>query len=256
MDNTIYRQHIYFDEPVPFGESKNIKIYPIRMRDYPKFLGLSTVLIQDIYSTPDPEIIQMKYLEYIFKYSNEKNQFIAMLIYVLSMVLKVSLDDILFSTARNILSVRYKTDEGDINEVIDASDFEEIRKIIAVQNNLEIPNFKIDKRIRKSQEEAARIRSNSKKEATLEDYMISLVAATGISFDKIYGMTARKFFKLLERIDLKINYEILFSAQMSGLVTFKNKNVVKHWLSHIEKNEFDGLMPLSELERKTGQSKS
>ncbi len=63
MSNNKYEKYTTFDSPIPY---KSLLIYPATMRDYFEFMASSPVLLMDIYSVPDPNILSMKYLEYLF----------------------------------------------------------------------------------------------------------------------------------------------------------------------------------------------
>jgi len=240
-----YDIYTFFDKSVPF---KKFHIKPVRIKDYVEFFAVSDVIVQDIYSLPDPHIISMKYLDYLIEMNTEENSFMGKLAYLLMLVIEEDISPSSFSHV--ILDEKnYLVIDG---EFIDGKDFEELRIIISEQNGIEIPNHLIDRRIRVAQAEARAIRAkmDGAKPATLEDYILSVVASTGIPVDSVYDMTIRKFNKLIQRIDHMKHYEIFLSASMSGFVKFKNKNAVTHWLSSLEKDEFENTMSYDELEAK------
>ena len=53
----------------------------------------------------------------------------------------------------------------------------------------------------------------------------------------IYDLTIRKFEKILQRVDAKLHYQIYLSASMSGFVSFKDENAIKHWMNDLSKND-------------------
>ena len=59
-----------YDEPVRY---KNLKIYPIRVRDSVDFYTCAECLQLDKNSIPDARIISMTYLDYMLSASNEDN---------------------------------------------------------------------------------------------------------------------------------------------------------------------------------------
>lgn len=245
-----YEEYLYFDKPIPMGD---FTLHPIKMDEYPKFMWLSSILTIDVYSIPDPKILKMKYLEYLMRHHTAENGYIPMLANLLSMSFRVDVNDFGWLKENELLFVMGKKEDGEkYPMVIDPQMFDAMRLLIAEQNNIIIPNHKIDKRIRASQEDARALRAkiDGKKQATIEEYMVSVAGATGIPFENIYSMSVRKFFMLLERLDLEKHYNIYKTAQTSGFVKFKNESVIKHWLSHIKRDEFDGLMALSALEGK------
>ena len=195
----------------------------------------------------------MKYLEYLFhikEYDEELKRntypYLDILYLLFQMVLKLEDDDrIEFFEPDGISSFRIGKD------VFDKTDFEIIREIIIEQNSLSPPNHKIDKVLREKMEEARAIRAkmNGNKKASMEDQMIALMTSTGISLDDVYNLTIRKFSKALERVDHTLHYKIYLAASMSGMVKFKNKSFIKHWLTNLEKDEFSELLDYDSVEK-------
>ena len=243
--------NMFYDEPVSF---KGLKLYPVKMRKYFQFFTVADILVIDKNSIPDINIISKTYLAYLIEESNSDNLHIDKL----DVVLRLALKD--YESERKI---RFLTDnnggcfiEIDDNIVLDSKDFEYIRTVIANQNVLSIPNEKIEKSLRDAMEESNRVRQKiqGNKTASLEDQMIAVMISTGIAMEDIYGMTIRKFTKAIERIDHKLHYELYLAATLNG-TTFKGKSPVKHWLSDLERDKFEGLVKYEEIESKIAGAK-
>lgn len=231
MDITYY---LTYDLPVPY---KNIKIYPLKVTDYLLFNVYAQCLTIDKNSIPDPKIIQMTYLEYLYRLLLEdpiKNPYLIWFDRLLAMCLKDEED---FEDPQKSIK-RYEFNEKEkpffkINdEIYTSDDFEEIRTIIAQQNMLELIDENISKEVRDSLEEAREFKRRlaGEKPATTEEYITALSVATGWSIDYIYSLTIRKFVKSIKRMDTLIHYKIYLAASMSGMVEFKDKSFIKHWL--------------------------
>lgn len=224
---------ITFDLPIPY---KNIKIYPVTVRNYGDFMGYSECLTMEKNSIPDPKIISMTELEYMchLLQTGEK-PYLFWFDKILSLCLK---DEKGFEDIKESMG-RYRYDEkgkpffiiGKDNYT--GKDFEEIKRIICIQNIVELPDENISKEVRNSLEKAKEYKRKIAGEvpATLEDYIISLATLTGWDFDYIYNMSIRKFTKCLRRLDMYIHYKIFLSSAMSGMVEYKDKSFIKHWLS-------------------------
>jgi len=65
-------------------------------------------------------------------------------------------------------------------------------------------------------------------------------------------MTIRKFLKSIRRMDNLIHYKIYLAASMSGMVEFKDKSFIKHWLSQLDdENKYsDVSVDLDEIQDK------
>lgn len=247
-----------FDLPVPY---KKILLYPVTVRDYIDFSLYSRCLLLDKNSIPDPKIISMTDLEYIY-YSTmenaEEHPYILLFDRLLSLCLKD--DDSFGDIAKSLERYEYTKEKEPkpyfiINEEkYYSDDFDEIKKIIAEQNSLTLIDENISKEVRDSLEKA---REYKKKlsgggEVTIEDYIVSLSIATGWTMNYIYSLTARKFLKSIRRTDALIHYKIYLTASMSGMVEFKDKSFIKHWLSSLEdENKYDDVsVDLEEVQDK------
>lgn len=246
-----YELYSYFDEPVPY---KSILIYPVRIRDWVKFSFCSDVLTLEKNDVPDMKIITMSYLNYIFYSANDDNNNVAKLHHLLLISLRKSLEigksiDYISKNDNWIIKIE--------DEEYNADDFENIREIIAEINVLELPDETIDKPIRDRIKDAKRIRASmsgkKSKPGTVEDLIVSVLLSTSLKLEEIYDLTIRKFLKILDRADLKLHYQIYLSASMSGMVEFKDKSFIKHWLSSTD-NEKSELVEYGKVESKINGS--
>jgi len=237
MENLVF--YTTYDLPIPY---KSLLIYPVTVKDYLLFSIFSQCLLIEKNTIPDPKIITMTELEYIFYLANQKEEHAHNILWfdrLLALCLK---DDKSFEDIEKSIK-RYNYDEKgkpyfEIGETkYNAKDFLKIKEIIAEQNELELPDENISKEVRDKMEEAKRYREKMSKSvpATLEDYLVSLSIATGWSLDYIYSMTIRKFFSSLKRMDSFVHYKIYLTASLSGFVEFKDKSFIKHWLDGLEK---------------------
>lgn len=224
--------YLSFDEPVPY---KNLLIHPVSMKNYLIFMFMASVLTIEKDDIPDAQIIKMSYLEYLVRYNTEKNQYLQYLGAVIGIV---------SDNWKATMSVFQEKDSFffKINDdVYDSEDFDNIRRIIIEQNVIEVPDSHIQKELRDSLEEArkSKMKMSDVKVAPLEDQMVALMIATGLTLDYIYTLPVRKFFKALERVDAKLHYEIYLAASMSGLVKFKDSSFIKHWRTEIKKDLYE-----------------
>src|SRR5258706_2368079 len=226
-----------YDNPVPY---KELKLYPIHMRDYLTFNVLVQCLMLEKNSVPDVKIISMTYLEYLFHIAATDIDYFSYLDGLLRLVLNKK-DEKEFSIKYGTLEKRpvFEIDE----QVYNSDDFDVIREIIAEQNYIDLPDEMIQKSVRDKLDETRRFKQklSGDKMASLEDQMIALSVYTGWELDKIYDMTIRKFFKALRRANQIIMSTIYIGASMSGFVEFKDKSVLKSWLTELDTDAFDGL---------------
>lgn len=234
--------YLTYDLPIPY---RNMKIYPVTVKDYILFGTYSQCLTIDKNSIPDPQIISMTYLEYIYNIvqNTEEKPYLVWFDRLLGLCLP---EDESFKDPITSLK-RYGWSKEEISkpifiideDVYNSEDFEKIQAIIAQQNMVELIDENISKEVRDSLEKAREFKrkQSGSKLASTEDYIISLASATGWSFDYIYSMSVRKFIKTIRRLDNLIHYKIYLAASMSGLVQFEDKSFIKHWLTGLDDDE-------------------
>jgi hypothetical protein len=235
--DTLY--YITYDLPIPY---KGIKIYPATVKDYLYFMSYAQCLTLDKNSIPDVKIISMTELEYIF-YSVKTEPYLFWFDKILSICLK---EDKTFENLSESIK-RYNYDEKGkpfftiAGDRYNSKDFDEIKKIITMQNLIELPDETISKEVRDSLEKAKQYKDKlanvDTKPASYEDYLVSLSIVTGWTLDYIYSMSVRKMLKSIRRLDNLIHYKIYLSASMSGMVEFKDKSFIKHWLVGLDDDD-------------------
>lgn len=248
--------YLTYDLPVPY---RNIKLYPVTVKDYLLFNIYAQCLLLEKNSIPDPKIIMMSELEYIFYATAqdfEKNPFLFWFDRLLSLCIR---DDESFKDIQKSIRRYGQASENEKpyftigEEKYYSSDFAEIKNIIARQNLLELPDENISKEVRDSLEKAREYKNKMNgKPASFEDYLVSLSVSTGWTLDFIYNMSIRKFTKSIRRMDNLIHYKIYLASSMSGMVEFKDKSFIKHWLTDLEdKEKYDDVsMDLNEVQNK------
>jgi len=227
-----------FDSPIKYN---GLTFYPVKLIDFYFLSALSTCLTLEKNSIRDPilamKAIQMTYLEYLFSVANAENELLGMLGGLLKLTLGKKDDDSfqivwVKENGKPILIINDKK--------YDSSDFDEIKKIIAEQNLIELPDEKISKDVRDKMEEARAWKqkhSSDQKLATFEEQVVALSLYTGWTVEQISEMSVRKFFLSLKRANHMIMSNIYLTAALSGFVTFKDKDVQRTWLAGLEEED-------------------
>lgn len=228
-----YDYYLFYDKPIPY---KELLIYPATMDRYLDFHFYITCLLLDKNSIPNPEVITMTYLQFLYYMaSTTELPYLYMFKELLKMVLHIDNDsDLWFGTDPNgkaifkIKGVIYNSD--DLNKITD---------IIFLQNSIEHIDDTIQKEVRDAMEKAKvyKMKQNEYKMCSLEDQMVCVLISTSLKFEDINKLTIRKFSKILERVDYKLHYKIYLSAEMSGMVKFKDENKIKHWMADLTKSD-------------------
>jgi len=232
-----FREIFYtFDKAVPY---KSLMIHPIRIQDYYEFLFCIPCLMLEKNSIKDPQMaikaISMSYLQYMYEVSSRENNYIQLFDGLLRLVLRIKEEK----------TIKYEYDKnGSPYFMIDdkkyySEDFDEIRKIISEQNMIDLPDERIQKNVRDSLDEARRFKQklNKNKVASFEEQMMALATYTGWSLDEIYNMTYRKFVLAIRRANQTIMSNLYLGAHLAGFVNFKNKDILKSWISDISEED-------------------
>ncbi|MEE3418459.1 MAG: hypothetical protein VZQ62_03940 [Methanosphaera sp.] len=228
-----YDYYLFYDKPIPY---KELLIYPATMDRYLDFHFYITCLLLDKNSIPNPEVITMTYLQFMYYMaSTTELPYLYMFKELLKMVLHIDNDsDLWFGTDPNGKAI-FK-----IKGIIyDSDDLNKITDIIFLQNSIEHIDDTIQKEVRDAMEKARvyKMKQNEYKMCSLEDQMVCVLISTSLKFEDINKLTIRKFSKILERVDYKLHYEIYLSAEMSGMVKFKDENKLKHWMADLTKSD-------------------
>ncbi len=240
--------HDMFDQPRNF---RSLDIYPVRLRDVQFFSFAVSILQIEKNNIPDPRIITMSFLEFLYRASTEENAYILKLDILLKICFRLPLEEKVIDYGFEDNKPYFKIKEITFY----ANDFDELRIIICEQNLVELPDENISKEARDVLEQAKRYRekinNSGRRMASLEDQMVAVSISTGLKLEDIYDLTIRKFTKMVERIDLKLHYQIYLTASLSGMVEFKDKSFIQHWLTEIDKDRYkDVLMEQKKMEEK------
>lgn len=232
ITNESMYEYLLFSSPYHYTE--DLTLYPVLMKDVLSFSILkSSITVRKNSVFPVKKIIKMSYLDFLF-YSHNN--------FELAMEFKMPLLPNYYSFAFELLKLVFKEQEVKVNLVrggfmingieITPEQFDDIRRIIILQNGID---FDIDEFINRDTEEAllkAQEATAGNDKSTLEDYIDSVCLAMGISEDKVKEMSIRKFWRHVKRISKRDIFNIMKSAESSGMVKFKEP--VEYWMSDIE----------------------
>lgn len=261
-----------FERPIQY---KNLLLYPITMQyiEFVSFLFESLILRKN--TSGDIKAISMSYFDYLFYLAEEKEnpQYVEMLYQLLLIVFKkekyaknngeiiingydnLPLETIKFFSKDGkhykigilkdeIKLDNFKKENGnyynfDDYDIFDSSDFDKIREIICMQNNIEIPDERLRKDVLDELEKAEEVyyENNKDKYASLEERINSLIVVGGIKREEIMNMSIRNFENCVERMSIYINYIItmILSPEMEKKDRDKALKECSSWLMRIKK---------------------
>lgn len=238
------------EELIKNYEKKILYINPVRMKDYSRFYTDVNCLMIEKNKIPDPKIISMSYLDFLFHLiQNDSSGVIysSMLSDLLNLCLGVDQENQKFfrdEKGKVNLILGLKQDDGSIVDVVlNKNDFNNIKDIVLCQNISEYDDTYIDPKLEEALQEAEKhINKHKKKIGSLEEQIICVLISTNLNLEQISNLTLRKFTKILQRVDFKLHYGIYKTAECSGFVTFKDGSI-DHWMSDLStKDKYAGTM--------------
>lgn len=227
------KAYFYFDKPAEYQlkDKKIVYIYPIVVKDSEIFLSSMSVIGIDKNSSDSVEIIQMSYLDFIYKilFQDEIN------IDKFSNVLKYCLHINKFAIGYDDNNKPYLNDvESDI--VIKYKDFENIRRIILYQNILRYDDEYVNPEIKRMMAEVDAVKNVGIDPPNIERKMAIVTAHCGISKQEQMAMTYRSHCLLFE----EVYGEVEFTTVRPIMLYAGKGNEVDHWIYKKKKDKFDG----------------
>lgn len=234
------------DFPVPlFVGEEVLYVYPCTVGFSAYFGLLATCLIEKKNLSGKIELIQMKYLDYLFwQYDNGKTQNISFLAELLSYCLKLPI-------------ANEKNQEGTIDLVkpvdgssyisvcgrkIDAVLFDELKKIIITQNDIECEPEDIHPDVLKRLKETQEFRRKKSKfrMCGIDDQISIVMLATGLPKSDVIAMPIRTFNNILDRNDLEIRYKL--ETALSPYMDKDSQSKIVHYMDDDKHDKYRELM--------------
>lgn len=227
--------YLLFNKEIKYNDQ--ITLYPIKMKDILLFQQCQSALtLRKDSIFLEKSIIKMQYLDFIkYAYRNvelsEKYHLPLLPLYYDFII------QILHLACRESASITQdkKTFDFWVNDLLITNEiFDDLRKIIMIQNDIdfdidEFMNIDTIKALEKAREFEAK---KNKEKSDIEDYIDSLIVDLKVTEEYVSELTIRKFWRYIKRINKHEEYQSCRSAQMSGMVTFKEP--IQHWMTSIE----------------------
>lgn len=227
--------YFFFDKPVPYklSETTHIDITPISVYDSEVFLSSCDILQIDKNALNSVEIIQMSYLDFLFKVMLPTNQS-GLLLDKLCNILKLclGLDDWKIKVNEkkklSILSVDEQLE-------ITGKQFDDIKRIILYQNLAHYDDEYIDPEAKQAMQELDRIKNVSINAPNLERRMAIITAHCGLSKSEQLHYSMRSLQLLFEECAGEVEFTTLRPIM---LYAGKAKEL-EHWIYKKKKDKFE-----------------
>ena len=233
IDIDFYKKaYFYFDKPVDYQiKDKLIKIYPVAVEDSEVFLSSMNILMVDKNPSPSVEIIQMSYLEFIYKILFQDQTNIDRFVNILKYCLHINSPYVGF----NENDKPYLVDkENDI--LIGPKDFENIKRLILYQNLIHYDDEYINPELKAAMNEVDELKNKGIDTPTIERRIAIITAHCGLSKQEQLKMTYRSHSLLFEEVYGEVEYITLRPIALFG----GNGDKIDNWIYKKKKDKFDG----------------
>lgn len=244
IDFSLYENELTFGIPIEYfseyekkykKKEKSINIFEVPVRKYFDFYVSINCLLLDKNIIPDVNIVQMSYLDYLFYLKDYEDNplYLGLMNDLFRMCFRMEDDEEImwyFDGKKHILKIK--------DVYLDKNDFENIKEIICLQNDIDLSEFELDPEVRK---QLQRVKQYKAKHDTsvfsLENKIDGLIVSSNYNEEELLNLSIRKFTRILRRADHKLHYEIYKNAESSGMVKFKTP--IKHWLDNLDDDPND-----------------
>lgn len=228
------KAYFYWDKPVEYNiEDKTLYIYPVTLENSEIFLSSMPVIGVDKNTSDNVEVIQMSYLDFIYKvlFQDEMNinRFVNIVKYCLHM------NKPMIGYGDNKKPYLYD-DELDVK--IGYKDFENIRRIILYQNIIRYDDSYVNPEFKEMMNKVDTARNVGIEPPTIERKMAIIMAHCGISKQEQMAMTYRSHCLLFE----EVYGEVEFTTTRPIMLYAGKAGDIDHWIYKKKKNKYDGYM--------------
>lgn len=220
-----------------FGEPSYVEgvgeIYPIKLKDYDKFVECSNVLY-----------IGYQHLDVIFENNSDLDIKLFDVLFIVFGEDVINDLETLFSLVTQKEVIFFSTDrvigfEVDENHVINRDNYDSVREVIMHQNLLYEPKVFKNKAVQQWAEKVIKTRSKNSVEITIEDMLSTVSVFSGKHYWDLKEYTLYQLKSDFERINKLKNYDTDIAFKCAGAQELK----IKHFAEKIDlyKNPYDEL---------------
>lgn len=249
-------------------EAYGLTLYPIMMEDYTEYLLCKDALAVMQGSLP-AKYLAMDFLSALFAMSmdeaeqklppEERTAPFQRVISLFYLSLRSTPDEIA-QIAADIEYRQVNENRVDISNIVIHQNGKEIditpslfsskiRPLIAFQNGIDLPDEDTNPDLIRLSQKMYGHESNVKLKVDTDDLIASVAYLSSASVPDVMSWTVRDFEYRVRAIDRDKRYNVYASAEMSGMVTFKNGNPCPSWQYDVDYDKL-GSSSLSDLGKK------
>ena len=226
------RAYFYFDLPAEYQiKDKTLLIYPVAVKDSEIFLSSLSVIDVDKNSADSVDIIQMTYLDFIYKVLFQDKINVSKFLNILKYCLHIQNESVEIGYGANNKPYIKDKDSG---IEIKSKDFEDIRRIIKYQNLVHYDDEYVNPEIKQMMAEVDAVKNAGVEAPSMERRMAIITAHCGISKQEQMTMTYRSHSLLFEEVYGETEF-----TTTRAISLYAGKDV-DHWIFKKKRDKFDG----------------
>lgn len=246
-----------FDKPIPYN---GLLVYPIKLEDCFQFLESLDLLTYDKNTIPNPQVIKMSYLQFIFVLMIEESAWKYKLINILSLCLKAErteplkdfpdleilvqdLNDGRSMYFINGYNIKFESINNNqiylyVNDIkINSKEFDELKSIILFQNINDYDGVEMSEDFKKVIDDYYSLKNKGMKSLTLEDKIDAVMSQTGYTKQYLQLMPLRSFDRLFNKVVDHTEYIV----NRIGEIHDRVKESPEHWVYKKDKNKYSNI---------------
>lgn len=232
ITNESLYSYLLYSDPVKYSD--DLTLYPITMDKILEFsMYKQSIIVRKNSTFTSKQIIKMSYLQFLYHCHGNVE---------LAKEYNMPLLPLYYSFAFQLLKLAFKEQDVKVNiekggflindKEVDDDMFDDIRRIIILQNGIdfdidEFIHYDTEQELKKAEEHVS-----GKDNATLEDYIDSLCVALGVNEEYVRTLTIRKFWRYVKRISKRDIFQIMKSAESTGMVKFNEP--LSYWMTELD----------------------
>lgn len=252
-----YRQQIQSNAPVVY---EGLEFHPLTVRDYPLYSSTKPAFELMLSSLADPKLARLSWCACLWELDKRCEQptgtpgiFLTGVMYVLAVALRLDATENgdfqmrpVFAQSGELTAIMIGNPQLDY-ALLNMRQMDDVRQIIAAQNDYEIPDENWNPELVKAAQENAR-RNAPDLKYDFEDLVYSVALHSHCRPSEVYDWTIREFHKTQAAIDRSFGHLIYTLAEKSGNVTFKKGNPYPTWKFDRKPDMPVGFQSISELD--------
>ena len=231
---------------------KGLSLHPVKIKEVQEFYWAVECLALEKSASTNLKVLRMSYLDFLITLMMEYEDLKFELNFTPNdLKMKFSL---LCELVFKVENIEFRQTEFNTFELIfdntitiNGQEFDEIKKIIAEQNAIDLTDKFVNPEVRKKMKETREFirKQNQGKSAPLDQQIIAYHCASGLSYDAIDELTIYQFNKGLARFNHMIHAQYVNQGIYAGTISMEKNKSAPSWLDLIKDVDIDDQLKIN-----------